>query len=424
MKTLLARQPIFDTHDRIAAYELLSREDLVADEKLAGQGAAAGNTMNGVQGGAGATVVEVDAVEAVLGVGLHRITDGRAAYITVSRDLLLGPTVELLEPSTVILQVPESAAADSVVVNRCRELATRGYQFALDDFTFDGKARALLEIAHIVKVDATAFTQEELRQHVEMVKPFRAQLLAENVQNRTVHDACLKLGFQLFQGYHFSRPETVSRKDLPVEHVRTLRLMTLVRNFDVADSGIEEAFRTDAALSYKLLRMVNSAAHGGSGLRSIGHAMRLLGREAIYRWLSLLVVSPGLQGDIDSQIAHATLMRARFCELVGDAGTRPLSAGTLFMIGLLSAVESFHGIPSEETVSQVELAPEVTGALIGRRGPVGAARDHVIGFEDGKWDAVADRCEDLGVAQEDLTNLYLDSLTWANERLSTLAATN
>jgi EAL and modified HD-GYP domain-containing signal transduction protein len=198
MKTLLARQPIFDTHDRIAAYELLSREYLVADEKLASQSAAAANPVSGAQGGTGGAVVEVDAVEAVLGVGLHRITDGRPAFITASRDLLLGPTIELLEPTTVIVQVPESAAADSVVVNRCRDLATRGYQFALDDFTFDGKARALLEIVHIVKVDAGAFTQEELKAHVEMVKPFRAQMLAENVQNRTVHDACLKLGFQLF----------------------------------------------------------------------------------------------------------------------------------------------------------------------------------------------------------------------------------
>ena len=51
--------------------------------------------------------------------------------------------------------------------------------------------------------------------------------------------------------------------------------------------------RHDVALSYKLLRMVNSAAMGGRDIWSIGHALRLLGRAQIARWLGILLVTDG-----------------------------------------------------------------------------------------------------------------------------------
>ena len=151
-----------------------------------------------------------------------------------------------------------------------------GYLLALDDFQWSEAAIPLLELGPIVKVDVLDRSEEELGEVVTRLLPYRVRLLAERVETQDVRDSCLALGFDLFQGYRFTRPETVSRRDLPIQHVQTFKLLKDLRNPALSESVIEESFRRDVALSYKLLRMVNSAAVGGRGIWSIGHAVRLL----------------------------------------------------------------------------------------------------------------------------------------------------
>jgi EAL and modified HD-GYP domain-containing signal transduction protein len=256
----------------------------------------------------------------------------------------------------------------------------------------------------------------------EQLRAHDVQLIAEKVESRTVHQRCIAAGFELFQGYLFSRPESVEQQDLAVEHLRTLELMNLVRDMDTKDAQIEEVLSTDVALSYKILRIVNSVAVGGNGIRSMGHAVRMLGRQSLYRWLSLLLVPGAEQSGVQAELVSATLLRARFCEVLGEAGRRPLAGGTLFLIGLLSSLETFYRMNLEATVGQLDLAPEVTGALIGRRGPFGAALALAAAYEQGQWDEVSERCEELGIDEADLTNLYLDALTWAHERAQAMEA--
>ena len=112
----------------------------------------------------------------------------------------------------------------------------------------------------------------------------------------------------------------------------------------------------------------------------------------------------------------ATLLRARMCELVGDAGTRPLATGTLFMLGLLSALESYMGMPAELITQNLDLAPELDAALTSRRGPFGACLALVEAYENGRWNETDERAEEIGVEPDALPDLYLQALSWAEER--------
>lgn len=399
MKTLLTRQPLFDADDRVAGYELLCR----------GSDACA----SGVTVGTAAQRVLVDAL---LGVGLDRLTDGHAAFVSLSRDLLLGDALRLLDPLAVVLQLHESVPADDTVLAACDDLAGAGYRFALDHYGPADPRGPLLRFAHYVKIDVLQHDDAALAALVAQLRAADVQLIAEKVESRAMHQSCLDLGFRLFQGYLFSRPEAVEQQDVPIEQLRTLELMNLVRDMNTRDAKIEEVLSTDVALSYKILRIVNSSAVGGNGIRSMGHAVRMLGRDALYRWLSLLLVPGAEQSGVQAELVGATLMRARLCEVLGEAGRRPLAGGTLFLIGLLSSLETFYRMNLEALVGRLDLAPEVTGALIGRRGPFGAALALTAAYEQGQWDEVSERCEELGIDDADLTNLYLDALTWAHER--------
>jgi EAL and modified HD-GYP domain-containing signal transduction protein len=166
---------------------------------------------------------------------------------------------------------------------------------------------------------------------------------------------------------------------------------------------------------------VNSAAIGGQGIRSIHHAIRLLGREALQRWLSLLLIPQEVDNGVEREKLKSALTRARFCESLANAGQRPIAGGTLFLVGILSSLDTYFGISLDSVLRRLDLAPEVSAALVGHRGPFGAALALVSAYQVGDWDEVVARCEDMGVDENALTSLYLDSLAWAQERLDDMA---
>ena len=113
-------------------------------------------------------------------------------------------------------------------------------------------------------------------------------------------------------GFVYFRPETLTTKDLSSQTIAVIRLMNLLQDPSVRDRTIEEAFKCGPGLTYKLLRIVNSASFGGRGVQSIPHAMQLLGREPLYRRLCLLLMTNGSGGgEMRTEMVKAALVRAR-----------------------------------------------------------------------------------------------------------------
>lgn len=390
MSLLLARQPIFDRNERVVAYALLhargSDGDSAADQLL---------------------------VDTALGGGVDRITDGRPAHLKVSPGLLTSPTIQLLDPRRLALELRTDALTDGGVRDACRELSAAGFDLVLDRFHYTEPAAALLPHVRMIKVDLREHGPATLTRLAAQVRPFGVRLLAEHAENRAVRDACLRLGFELFQGYRFTQPEVLARRDLPIQHVQTFKLLKELRDPLVHESVIEESFRRDVALSYKLLRMVNSAALGGRGVWSIGHAVRLLGREALYRWVTLLLLSSVSDGGVQAELTYTSLLRGRLCELLAaPAGMRP-AAGPLFLVGVFSLLDLIMGIPMPDVIARLEVDEEVTAALLRREGFFGAMLALVEAYEGGRWGDVADLGEQIGIAPGVLVEQYLAAVGWA-----------
>ncbi|HEY0970820.1 MAG TPA: HDOD domain-containing protein [Gemmatimonadales bacterium] len=403
MELLLARQPIFDRHERVVAYALLHQ-----------------GVHPALTGSEAYERAERLLVDAALGSGIEQLTGGKPAHVKASPGMITGNTVRLLDPRRLTLELRGDALEDAAVREACVGLAAAGYDLALDGFVHTPAAAAVLPSVRTVKVDVRGRTTPELAWLAEQVRPHRARLLAEHADNRTVRDACLSLGFELFQGWRFAQPETLSRRDFPIQHVQTFKLLKALRDPATHESAIEDGFRRDVALSYKLLRMVNSAAMGGRGIWSIGHAVRLLGREALYRWLSLLLLSSAADDGVKREVLHASLVRARLCELLaGDAGLRPAS-GPLFLVGVFSLLDVIMTAPMSEVVSRLDVDAEVAAALERREGFFGAMLALVEAYESGAWDAVALRCMEVGVEPETLCAHYMEALGWARERMGQL----
>src|SRR5690606_8747094 len=143
---------------------------------------------------------------------------------------------------------------------RCIKLKQMGYHLALDDVArIDDRIKPLLPIVDVIKVDVLALTDTEIRQVIRTLKLWPVIPLAEKVDNPARARACLSMGFEMFQGYFFAKPEIVAGRQIEPARLSLLQLLTLVLR-DGEIEGIEQVLKREPGLSYNLLRMVNSVA--------------------------------------------------------------------------------------------------------------------------------------------------------------------
>ena len=399
----VARQPIFELNRGLYGYELLYRRDASVDH---------------ADGETGAMSAEV-IVDALLGIGLRAIAGGSVAFVNFSQAQLISETWALFDPAEVVIELLETVVPNEDTLAACRKMVAAGYKIALDDYVHTEANSKLLEFATIAKIDVLERTDEQIAAIARDLKPHGIRLLAERVETATMRDACVKLGFEFFQGYLFSKPETLSKSDVAPSQLATMRLLNLLNDPATPDQTLDQAFQSDLALSYKLLRIVNAASMGGRGVTSIPHAIRLIGRNALHRWLSVvLVASMGKRGDVTHELALTSITRARMCELLAANARTARPTGSAFLVGLLSLLDVLFEVPMDKILSHIELSDEVTTALLQRGGPLGTPLKLVESYENADWDGAQQLAEASDVPEDILGNLYIDSLHWAAQHVA------
>lgn len=399
----VARQPIFDRDEHVVGYELLYRDSA---EVTRANGSSTEQMSSDVL------------VHSFLGLGIDRLTNGVPAFVNFPGELLAREYYTLLDPKSVVIEILETVACTPDTIRICERMVSLGYRIALDDFEVDESRLPFLEFADIVKIDVLNQSNDHLTWVTEKLGAYDVQLLAERVENAEMHESCRALGFDLYQGYHFARPETIGKRELPVEQLQTIRLMNLLYDPATTDPQVEEALRTNLPVAYRLLRIATSASVGGRGTQSIQHAVQLVGRDSLHRWLALVLVSSvAMERGAAVERVYAALRYARMCEMLAHRFGHPAAAGPLFLVGLLSRVDTLLRIPMSEVVEQLDLSPEVRAALLGEGGPYVETLKLVEAYDNGRWDLVVRSALAMGVVPESLPEIYVNALAWAREQL-------
>ena len=275
------------------------------------------------------------------------------------------------------------------------------------DFEYAPGTEPLLEIADIVKIDVLNLSPSQVEEQVRIVRPYDAVLLAEKVETTEHYEFCKDLGFDLFQGYFLCRPNVLGGHRIPANRLATLRLLAKLQDPHVELEALEKIIREDLSLSYKLLRLINSAYYGlPQKVESIKQTLVLLGLHHIRAWVSLLTLS-SLDDKPDELMATA-MIRAKMCEQLAErAGI--LSADVYFTAGLFSTLDALLDMSMEDIMEQLPLAAELTAALLDREGSMGMALDCVVAYERGEWDAVVFR----DLEPHDIRGAYLEAVEWS-----------
>ncbi|MBN1227266.1 MAG: HDOD domain-containing protein, partial [Deltaproteobacteria bacterium] len=269
MDVYVARQPIFKKNKRVYAYELLFRDSLT-------------NTFPDIDGDSATSKVLFDSF---LSIGIEKITGRKKAFINFTEDMLLEKAPLIFSKDKIVVEILEDVRPELEVVNACRDITRDGYMLAMDDFNYRPELEPLISISNLIKIDFRSTPYEEIQEDIKRLSRYDAHLLAEKIETYEEFSKALEMGFTYFQGYFFCKPEIIKGKDISASELNILNIMVEANKEEIDFQILEGLIGRDVAISYKLLRYINSAYFKRvRKISSIRQAITLLGERRIRRF--------------------------------------------------------------------------------------------------------------------------------------------
>jgi c-di-GMP-related signal transduction protein len=181
---------------------------------------------------------------------------------------------------------------------------------------------------------------------------------------------------------------------------------------------ISQIFKRDVSLSYRLLRYLNSPIFSFQvEIRSIPHALTLLGEQAMDKWISLVSVAP-LGDEVAGGLLGVPFLRAMFCELIGKRIRMFREANELFLFGLLSLMDALLNVPMFDVLAQIPVDDAIKMALLGRPSRYRPIFEVALDYESGTSEQLAESAGRIGLPENFLPDLYFQSVRWVGEVLA------
>lgn len=404
-QVFVARQPVFTRDKGLYGYELLFR---------------------GSADSAGAVFPDEDMASSKVFVdGLSLACSGVAEnirfFFNFSRQMLLNESALALSSERCVIEILENVPPDESVLSACLDLREQGYCLALDDYAGEPEREPFLPLVDMVKVDVRAVNRSHWARLFEKLHEYGATVVAEKVETWGDFRELHSLGYELFQGFFFSRPELIPGRKLPSGMLAKVQLLKVLGDPKSPLEEIPAIVAGDPGLSLRLLKFINSAAFGfRSHILSIGHASALMGLEPLRRWamvVGLCDIDDSVRGQ---ELTYLSLQRARFLELLAqEIPNPPMASEALFLLGLFSRLDAMLGMSMDEVLAGVALDSQLTEALLGADCTLGRWLQMLDALERGDGQRAATMVNAWGVESSVAAHCYMGASAWASEKVWT-----
>lgn len=390
----LGRQPIYDSALQVEGYQLsyhpTDRETMVADAPL----------LN----------VEMEHTQLLFDTlaeaGIERLVGDSKVFLNVARDLIVQGTLRQLVAASprMVFEVVADIAVDRPLLNALNALRQEGYRFLLDEYINNEAYQALLGAADYVRLNASTTPQTELPRLLAQLRQRGLAVIASGIEDQEILETCQKLGFSFFQGRHFSQPRLLKFRGIQTNQLAVLRLVSALHQPDVDFKAIASLIAQDVALSYKLLRYINSSYFSlPQRVESIQRAVALLGLRTVRSWATLISMS-GAE-NARSDLMTIALVRAKMGELLGEQlGLRQRDSH--FTVGLLSVLDLVAQAPMPEVLAALPLEEEINAALLRHEGALGRILACTLAYEQCDWATL----KASGLDAEQVNEAYMAAL--------------
>lgn len=396
-----ARQPVFDRAGSVWGYELLYRRSadcqtaVIDDYDLA--------TASVITSGLVCTETDYNPSKRVL--------------INYTEKLLLNGAPRGLPPAITVVEVLEDVTSSPEVIDAIIKLKQDGYLIAIDDYQGEGNLTVLMDYADIVKIDILGLGLEQITKIVAKAPP-NVLKLAEKVEDPSLIPHLEDMGFDLFQGYYFAHPQTISGRKLPATTLSKLKILTLLEKQDASQKDYAALMERDPSIAFRLLRLLNSAAFCFSvKIRSIQHAISLLGLQRLKYWLRMVILSDAGTSKNTPELYRMSIVRARFFELLveGDHNSKGQEPDSLFLFGLLSLLDVMLDVGMDQLLPILPLPEPLAQGLRGDDHHFSRYLQLATAIEAADSNLISEQARVLELDEHHICIAWRDAMVWSNE---------
>lgn len=405
MEIFIGRQPIFDESEKLFAYELLYRNNQEQNEYVAVD--------------ADLATVEV-LINSFFSIGFDELASGKPCFINFTEALLHSDIFESLSPREVVVEVLEDVPITPQLVQRIKEIHNMGFRIALDDFVLQNHVDLydqLFKYIDYIKVDFLLSTETERHEIEEKVLKSYPHiiLLAEKVETRAQYLEARSIGYKLFQGYYFKQPQIIKGNEIPANELQYYRVIALLNSSEPDIDGLADQIEHDVALSFKLLKLINtSSKRTKKKIRSIKQAILLLGLSDLQKWVQILIYrerSRKAKADVYEELMRTSLYRAKMCELMAKRiGYRNYSE--YFLVGMFSLIDALLEKPMNVILTQLPLSDEIVETISGGETDLSAILQLAIALECLEWQEVERLQQQVDLTTDELLAFVEKANQW------------
>ena len=398
MFAFVARQPILDRKKEVFAYELLFRDGK-------------DNCFPSVERDEATTKLIAKNYKTL---GLDDISCNKKSFINFQSETLIGGLPASLDPDSIVVELSAGHSDESDLLDMCKHVKGMGYKIALEDNSLTPNLNNFLPYVDLLKVNTNHDNLDFLNQNIVRFKNADVQLIANKIETQNSFNTFSSMGFDYFQGYFFAKPESISNKNLPTSKLTLVELMGASSSESFDFESINNVIEHDVGLSYMLLRFINNPTiNKRYKITSLRHALNYMGEVEIKKFIALLALT-NLSDGKPLELLHLSLVRGKFCDLVGTEKNIGSNPPTAFLVGLFSMLDALLDQDMEYLLEQVPLVDEVKEALCGGQNDLSMFLILVKAFESGNWLKVIRISKILEIDQKILHSLFNEAILWGN----------
>ena len=387
MDSCVVRQAIKDqATDAVIGYELVIQEDRDSLYNPSSDSVAA-NTM-----------------VSFLSENSDRIFKDKKTFMTFTPTLLFRNTPKIFDKDKVVIQIGDNIVIHSLAAILISKYREDGYHFAINDFQFTPKYFSMLEYVDYIKLDVTGNMDETQKRSianvVDMAHGFQKKFIATGVNSKEAYDCAVELNADFVEGSYISGATITKTNKLDFMQGNLYQLIIEITKDEPDVEVLEETITRDAALTYALLRMANSAYFAvHHETTSVRQALVRVGISQLKQWIYLLSFED--KENSSEELLKTSFMRANFASaLVKKLKNFTINMSDAYLMGMFSTLEYMIDASMAEILEDIPIVEEVKTALVTREGKAGRLFELILCYEKAEWVEIKEIVQASGLVTE------------------------
>jgi EAL and modified HD-GYP domain-containing signal transduction protein len=348
--------------------------------------------------------------------GLDAFTLGKPIFVPISYINLLGNLHKQtkIDPSKIIFLFEDNLRQEALYISKIDELIALGFRFAVSNIESPERYAPILRRCSFIFLSQ----RPENLDHSNKVMEYIGKFYRDAIKPVAIHirsdEQMKELGrsaYALYETRFFSVPITKGDTNVSPLKANSIRLLNTIQDENFEFDEVTSIVQGDPALTISLLKMVNARTIGRNKIKTISHAVATLGQSEVRKWVTT-AVSQSLGNDQPNEITRISLVRAKFAENLAPLYEMAHMAQGLFLMGLFSVLDVILGVPMADALKVVQVSDVIRNALVDSSGPFYPVLNMLVDYECAYWSSVSRQLIMNDIADDALSDAYLDALGW------------